>query len=269
VCRLTFVTAIVSARALLREGLGRILCAAEFEITAAASSLEDAMVGLSNEDRPILLILDLTDDQPQMVEQIKRFKARHPTARVALLAERPLLSDGNLIAAFRCGADAYFLRPDAETLVKSLELVMLGETILPPEFMSVFLNYYDRAIDQDEDGETLVQPQQARLTIASNESAPRLSSREDCILRDLIEGHSNKMIARRNDIAEATVKVHVKAILRKIRVSNRTQAAIWGLNHRSYTGFAHEKSDSPLRSISNLPNFVDLAEMKGQLAARA
>jgi hypothetical protein len=50
-------------------------------------------------------------------------------------------------------------------------------------------------------------------------------------LQRLIEGDSNKCILRKIDIAEATVKVHVKAILRKIRVQNRAQAAIWGMNH--------------------------------------
>ena len=52
-------------------------------------------------------------------------------------------------------------------------------------------------------------------------------------MRCLIEGASNKCIARKIDIAEATVKVHIKAILRKIRVQNRTQAAIWGINNQS------------------------------------
>lgn len=261
--RLTFVTAVVSARALLREGLWRILGAADFEIRAAAASLDEAMAGLSDEDRLILLILDVADDQPEIVEQIKRFKARHSNARVALLAEQAQLSDSNLVAAFRCGADAYFLKPDADTLVKSLELVMLGETILPPEVMSIFLDCYDRGVEQDDDTESLVQRDHATVSIASSDTAPRLSAREQCILRDLIEGHSNKMIARRNDIAEATVKVHVKAILRKIRVNNRTQAAIWGMNHRSYAGLAHESSGGPLRSLPDLPNFVNGLEMKG------
>jgi two-component system nitrate/nitrite response regulator NarL len=62
---------------------------------------------------------------------------------------------------------------------------------------------------------------------------PRLSAREKCILRCILEGGSNKAIARQIGIAEATVKVHVKAILRKIRVRNRTQAAIWALNNGS------------------------------------
>ncbi len=49
--------------------------------------------------------------------------------------------------------------------------------------------------------------------------------------RDVLKGHANKMIARTLDIAEATVKVHLKSVLRKIRVANRTQAAIWALEN--------------------------------------
>ena len=71
-----------------------------------------------------------------------------------------------------------------------------------------------------------------------------LSPREKLILRCIIEGDSNKCIARKIDIAEATVKVHVKAILRKIGVQNRTQAAIWGINHGSQTHL--ENGNCPL-----------------------
>jgi two-component system nitrate/nitrite response regulator NarL len=58
-----------------------------------------------------------------------------------------------------------------------------------------------------------------------------LSEREEQILKDLVKGLSNKTIARKLDIAEATVKVHMKSVLRKIRVANRTQAAIWALEN--------------------------------------
>jgi two-component system nitrate/nitrite response regulator NarL len=51
------------------------------------------------------------------------------------------------------------------------------------------------------------------------------------VLKCLVNGQSNKLIARSVGIADATVKVHVKAIFRKIRVSNRTQAAIWAREH--------------------------------------
>jgi DNA-binding NarL/FixJ family response regulator len=56
---------------------------------------------------------------------------------------------------------------------------------------------------------------------------PLLSSRERLIIAHLMEGHSNKVIARDLRIAEATVKAHVKNILNKIRATNRTQAAMW------------------------------------------
>lgn len=59
----------------------------------------------------------------------------------------------------------------------------------------------------------------------------RLSEREVQILDSLVKGHANKVIARTCAISEATVKVHMKSILRKIRVANRTQAAVWALEH--------------------------------------
>ena len=68
------------------------------------------------------------------------------------------------------------------------------------------------------------------LPQTSGSCAPRLSARHKSILSCLIEGDSNKVIARKINIAEATVKVHVKAILRRIHVHNRTQAAIWAMN---------------------------------------
>jgi two-component system, NarL family, nitrate/nitrite response regulator NarL len=60
---------------------------------------------------------------------------------------------------------------------------------------------------------------------------PKLSEREAQILDGLVKGLANKVIARTCDITEATVKSHMKSILRKIRVANRTQAAIWALEH--------------------------------------
>jgi two-component system nitrate/nitrite response regulator NarL len=63
-----------------------------------------------------------------------------------------------------------------------------------------------------------------------------VSGREGEILRSLLSGHSNKMIARQLGISEATVKVHLKGVMRKINAQNRTQAAMWGLAN----GFGEE-----------------------------
>ncbi len=67
------------------------------------------------------------------------------------------------------------------------------------------------------------------LAAGSTEQRLCLSSRETDILSCLTNGISNKHIARKFGIAESTVKIHVKSILRKINVQNRTQAAIWAL----------------------------------------
>jgi two-component system nitrate/nitrite response regulator NarL len=61
--------------------------------------------------------------------------------------------------------------------------------------------------------------------------AGRLSDREAQILRRLMQGASNKMIARQLGLAEATDKVHIKSILRKVKAGNRTQAAMWAQQH--------------------------------------
>jgi two-component system nitrate/nitrite response regulator NarL len=72
-------------------------------------------------------------------------------------------------------------------------------------------------------------PSNGHVCVAA--AVPKLSEREIQILDGLVKGYANKVIARRCDISEATVKVHMKSILRKIRVGNRTQAAIWALEH--------------------------------------
>ena len=63
-----------------------------------------------------------------------------------------------------------------------------------------------------------------------------LSEREEQILHYLVDGHPNKVIARRCNITESTVKVHLKAILRKVHAANRTQAAIWAVNQMKKEG---------------------------------
>jgi two-component system nitrate/nitrite response regulator NarL len=117
----------------------------------------------------------------------------------------------------------------SDAFIKALELVMLGETILPSELLS----YVAYPIEDPRDVRRVEAPPDNALRSDPSE-LPRLSSREEYILRSIVEGHPNKIIARKMGIAEGTVKVHVKAILRKVRVQNRTQAAIWAMNNKSF-----------------------------------
>jgi two-component system nitrate/nitrite response regulator NarL len=78
--------------------------------------------------------------------------------------------------------------------------------------------------------------------IFTSGSVPIFSDREQQILKDLAKGHSNKMIARTFTLADATVKVHIKSILRKTRFTNRTQVAVWALQN----GHADEEAGNTL-----------------------
>jgi two-component system nitrate/nitrite response regulator NarL len=92
-------------------------------------------------------------------------------------------------------------------------------------------------------GETPQIPSNKKVCSSTSSSGiHELSDREQQILKDLAKGHSNKMIARTCSLAEATVKVHLKSILRKTRLTNRTQAAIWALEN----GYAGAEEDDAL-----------------------
>ena len=96
-----------------------------------------------------------------------------------------------------------------------MQLAELGETVFPTYLAGIL-------IDEDLERKALRLP-------ADNDCG--LSDREIETLQSLLHGESNKLIARRLRITEATIKVHMKSVMRTIKVSNRTQAAIWAYTH--------------------------------------
>jgi len=164
-------------------------------------------------------------DPEALHSKIGRIRERYPLSRIALLAE-----DSNrerLSSALEAGANAALLTsmtPDG--LVKSLQALMSDELVVVDAKLvtsSVASNGAEGF------GLTMVAEHASNLDL-SQQPAKGLSIREIEILDRIVQGDSNKLIARRFDIAEATVKAHVKAILRKIGATNRTQAAIWAMN---------------------------------------
>jgi two-component system nitrate/nitrite response regulator NarL len=267
-------TVLVGPSALLREGLARILTAAGFRILASASSLDDSALSSLPQEQSTLLIIDFGDDVDKALGQIDSFKRRHPAGRVAVLAHQQQSTE--MVSAFRAGANAYLVEvATCETFIKSLELVMLGVTLLPPEILAFISDrndrnnnggaagYSGRAADEDDpdneypDDDSSDFGELVENEVGTNEHVqqamtsytPRLSARQQSILGCLIQGDSNKAIARKMAITEATVKVHVKTILRKIRVHNRTQAAIWAMN----TGPFISAEDDASPALEKLP----------------
>ena len=222
--RRAFATALVGPNFLLLEGLKGILSAAGFRVVAAASRVNDLVLGAELQSQPILLVVNAGGDLRAAVKHIELFKERHENGRVVVLANPGQQSE--IPAVFRAGANGYLFMSGAslEPLIKALELVMLGETVLPKAILPLILEREDEMED----------------------FAPQLSRRERLILRHLAEGLTNKVIATEIGIAQETVKVHVKSILFKIGVVNRTQAAIWAMNNGLFVGGASDKSSHGL-----------------------
>jgi two-component system nitrate/nitrite response regulator NarL len=216
-------TLLVEPNTLLREGLRRILAETEYNPVALSSSLADIFADRASGPTPFLLIIDGAANHQETLCQIRQIKDQYTSARVLMLVDRYDLK--KIISAFQAGADAYLVKSvPCEVLVKTLDLVMLGETVFPSAVLELL---QEHVLQPDERGEAngLGQSQEEQF------QSKGLSVRETVILRCLMDGDSNKLIARKFDITEATVKVHVKAILRKIHAKNRTQAAIWAASH--------------------------------------
>ncbi|WP_406857274.1 response regulator transcription factor [Alsobacter sp. KACC 23698] len=217
---------VVDKSALLRDGLVGILKQTSIKVIAAGATLDDCR-SADGKAKPKLVLgsLSASDD---LAEWIGAVRAEYPDAKVAILSDR---ADPDRVGmALRLGVDAFVLSSlSSEAFIGALELCLLGVSVLPCGLFSVPIGA--EAPDKPAMRGLPAPPKLIATNPAFVEDGPRLSSREVSILRLLIEGRSNKLIARELDIAEATVKVHVKAVLRKIRVQNRTQAAIWAMSN--------------------------------------
>jgi DNA-binding NarL/FixJ family response regulator len=250
-CRQSFATILVGKSILLREGIAKILRSANFRIFASVLSVDELVFSNIPPHHQLFLIVYSGDDFDSVIEQIELFRSRYPAARIGIVADRYCLDE--LTLAFRAGGNGYFVDvTTCQVFVKSIELLMMGETVFPPAFVSSAFGPQSHHADEARQGE-IDNP------VAEDTIAEQLSPRERSIVQCLSEGDSNKSIARKLDITEATVKVHVKAILRKIRVHNRTQAAIWWMNNGSLPRRLGNETLFLTSANKALPN--DLKEM--------
>lgn len=169
-----------------------------------------------------LFVLDgkyCTDSAPKMILELKSL---HPESRIVLLTDQ--LDPSAVLATHDAGADGILLASSSrDVLLHSIQLVMLGEVVVSSELIVAFINPF-------QDGGSHVPAVSLEKTHCLSHGKP-LSNREMEVLGWLREGAPNKVIARELNLAEATIKVHVKSILKKISVGNRAQAAIWAAQH--------------------------------------
>jgi two-component system nitrate/nitrite response regulator NarL len=175
----------------------------------------------SGKPMPEIVVLVLSGAIEDVAAITNKIEAVAQRSKVAVLGDT---SDPNFVRHALCAGGSAFLpcSVGAETLIQALDLALVGKIVIPSQIVREV--FACRELDAQPKG-----PDVSEIVTAQRPG--NLSLREIDILKRLVHGESNKQISRRFGISETTVKVHMKAILRKIRLRNRTQAAIWGLDH--------------------------------------
>lgn len=199
---------LIDDHALFRFGLCELLERRGIQVVAA---LGDAAAGLGRvaETLPDVVLLDMRMPQMSGLEVLRQLRTAHPTMPIAMLTTSA--EERDVIESLQSGAQGYLLKdmePDA--LIAALGEIVQGRTVVAPELAAVLA----KAVQ----GEAVGAVAEGRIA--------DLTPREHEILCHLAEGQSNKAIARRLNISDGTVKLHVKAILRKLDVHSRVEAAV-------------------------------------------
>jgi DNA-binding NarL/FixJ family response regulator len=202
---------IVDDQALFRESLGILLAAQPgLTVVGEAANGEDALRQVAAL-RPDVVLMDLRMPVLGGIAATRRVRAAHPTSRVIVLTTFD--DDDDLFEALRAGAVSYLLKDvSGEHLAEAVRAAARGESSLQPPVAARVVAEFARL-----SGPAGPRPQPL---------AEPLSARELEVLGLLATGASNREIADRLFIAEGTVKNHLTAILGKLGVRDRTQAAL-------------------------------------------
>jgi DNA-binding NarL/FixJ family response regulator len=193
----------------MRMGLAALIKSQPgMDVIAEASDGEEA-IEVYDDVLPDIVLMDLRMPGMGGVEAILAIRKKHPEARVIVLSTYDL--DEDIHRAIQSGAQSYLLKDmPSEEIASTIHGVFAGDAMLPRQVAE-------------------------RLTMRSQRE--QLTERERDVLESLIKGRSNKEIACGLCISEETVKSHLKMLFAKLRVHDRTGAAVEAIRH----GIVHLK----------------------------
>jgi DNA-binding NarL/FixJ family response regulator len=190
---------------LFRDGIVSLLEAAGFDVVGQVGDGQ-AAVEATRHLRPDLVLLDITMPRMGGLEALRLIKAELPQVQVVMLTISE--EDANLLEAVESGALGYLTKDlSADEFFEMLDGLQRGEAAITRETTARLMRGF------------------ADLSRQRAKPAEHLTQREIELLRLVAEGMSNKAIARRLSISENTAKYHVRNILQKLGVHNRTEAA--------------------------------------------
>lgn len=208
---------LIDDHALVRKGIEELLQSRGVQVVASVSSGEE---GLRRARELVfdIVLLDIQMKGMNGIETLRQLRAGGDLRPVIMLTMSR--EDADLAAALRAGAQGYLLKDiEPEELVPALEAVLGGNNVVAEEMVGTLAQIVRG--DAVESADT--QPPETPFA--------KLTPRELEILERIAEGLSNKMIAQALTISDGTVKLHVKAILRKLGMRSRVEAAVAAVTH--------------------------------------
>ncbi len=196
-----------------------------FEVVGQAGDGRTA-VELVNQNKPDLVLMDIGMPIMDGVEAARLVKESLPNTKVIMFTSHD--TDDSVFAALSAGADGYCLKTlTAEQLLKAMSTVMDGAAWLDPGIARKVLRAASQGGGKDSEGDKQSDKTDAGPTKEGASSNPfALSQREMEVLQLLVDGLSNQEIADKLCLGTETIKTHMRHIMRKLSVSDRTQAAI-------------------------------------------
>lgn len=200
---------LIDDHALFRIGLSELLERRGIEVVAAEGDCLEG-IRLVGEARPDVVLLDMRMPKMSGIDVLRAVQKGQVDMPIVMLTTST--DERDVIDALQAGARGYLLKDmEPDELIDALERIVAGQTVVAPELTGVLA----KAVQGEANA-----PAAPHATIAD------LTPREREILCHLAEGQSNKVIARNLGISDGTVKLHVKAILRKLDVHSRVEAAV-------------------------------------------
>jgi len=203
---------VVDDHPLFRKGVVQLLAMEPSIMVVGEAGSRAQALAMVQQHEPDLILLDLNLKSESGLDILAALKAEDASRRVVMLTVSDAAED--LMGAIRAGADGYLLKDmEPEQLLDRVRAALAGELVIG-EALAARLASALRQEAQDSAG-------------GIGRELSLLTDREQQVLRCLADGQSNKRIARTLSIAEGTVKVHVKNLLKKLSFRSRVEAAVW------------------------------------------
>lgn len=203
---------VIDDHPLLRKGILQLIAMEDSLRLVGEAGDGRRGLDLARQIQPDLILLDLNMRGLSGLEVLKAIKTGDDLdSRVIILTVSD--SEEDVVAALRAGADGYLLKDmEPEDVLRSLRIAGQGRMAIGERVAGIL-------------ADALRHEGRTEATISA------LTEREREILALIAAGHSNKLIARELKVAEGTVKVHVKHLLRKLNLDSRVEAAVWAVKH--------------------------------------